>query len=129
MHGCAQVPEGLPRPSHPAPLPLIQLPRTVHRLKALLSQWEPSVAAYTNVLRHSGIPCTLPLITKLVSKYNKSGQWRCGLALCWSLPAIGLEVRLILPWGPPPPPPSYTPPSEIPAARTLECRPLARRSS
>ena len=62
------------------------------RLKALLSQCEPTQAAFTDALLNCGMPCTLPLITKLVSKFNKSGQWRRGLALCWSLQSIGLEV-------------------------------------
>eukprot|EP00892_Ulva_mutabilis_P001864 jgi/Ulvmu1/11679/UM008_0089.1 len=64
----------------------------LNRLKALLSQCEPTTNAFVHVLLHCGVPCTLPLITKLVSKFNKSGQWRRGLALYWALPVVGLEA-------------------------------------
>eukprot|EP00892_Ulva_mutabilis_P006171 jgi/Ulvmu1/3926/UM018_0149.1 len=69
---------------------------SVTRLKALLSQCPPTEEVFRAILSHTepaspgSEPLTLPAITKLLSKLNKRGQWRHGLALFWALPALGV---------------------------------------
>ena len=64
----------------------------VCRLKAVLSQCAPNTEAIAAALAHSGLPCTLPGLTKLISKFNKSDQWRRDLAVFHALPAVGLSA-------------------------------------
>ena len=71
----------------------------VCRLKALLSQCPPRPEVFAAILGHIDQPAegadalTLPAITKLLSKLNKRGQWRHGLALFWAIPSLGMKVR------------------------------------
>lgn len=90
---CPQHVAGAPSSTVPACPPLLC------RLKALLSQCPPRPQVFAAILSHfepkdeGGATLTLPAITKLLSKLNKRGLWRHGLALFWALPSLGLKVR------------------------------------
>jgi hypothetical protein len=56
----------------------------------MLSQCSADNESIGAALVNAGLPCTLPGLTKLISKFNKSDQWRRGLAVFHALPAVGL---------------------------------------
>jgi pentatricopeptide repeat protein len=62
----------------------------VYRLRALLDTCDDSDEGVAFALSAARIQLDLPLLTKLIAKYTKLGQWRKGFAIWKALESVGV---------------------------------------